>query len=72
MVNIALLPLRIQSKVEDILVNHMEVAGLNKGSNGYKVDAIIYNDNGDYVLLNKAEELQIKTIPLSKFNQMIL
>ena len=71
-VNIALLPLRIQSKVEDILVNHMEVAGLNKGSNGYKVDAIIYNDNGDYVLLNKAEELQIKTIPLSKFNQMIL
>ena len=71
-VNIALLPTRIQSKVEDILVNCMEVAGLNKGSNGYKVDAIIYADDGDYVLLKKAEELQIKTIPLSKFNQMIL
>jgi hypothetical protein len=71
-VNIALLPLSAQSKVEEILVHHMEVAGLNKGSNGYKVDLIIYADNGDYVLLKKAEELQIKTIPLSKFNQMIL
>jgi DNA polymerase III epsilon subunit-like protein len=71
-VNIALLPLTVQSKVEDILVHHMEVAGLNKGSNGYKVDMIIYSDDGDYVLLKKAEELQIKTIPLSKFNQMIL
>ena len=71
-VNIALLPMRIQSKVEDILVNLMEVARINKGSNGYKVDIIIHADDGDYVLLKKAEELQIETIPLSKFNQMIL
>jgi DNA polymerase III epsilon subunit-like protein len=71
-VNIALLPMRTQSKVEDILVNLMGVSGINKGSNGYKVNAIIYADDGDYVLLKKAEELQIKTIPLSKFNQMIL
>ncbi|CAM4388622.1 hypothetical protein BAMA_10625 [Bacillus manliponensis] len=71
-VNIALLPLSVQRKVEDILIHHMEVSRLNKGSNGYKVDAIIYADDGDYVLLKKAKELQIKTIPLSKFNQMIL
>ncbi|SDZ68622.1 BRCA1 C Terminus (BRCT) domain-containing protein [Evansella caseinilytica] len=71
-VNIALLPLSIQRKIEDILVNHMEVAGLNKGSNGYKVDVIVYADDGDYALLKKAEELHITTIPLSKFNQMIL
>ncbi|MBT2606402.1 hypothetical protein J7E55_25905 [Bacillus sp. ISL-53] len=71
-VNIALLPSRIQSKVEDILVKLIEVAGINKGTNGYKVDVIIYSDDGDYILLKKAEELQIKTIPLSKFNQMIL
>lgn len=37
-----------------------------------KEKVIIYADDGDYVLLKKAEELQIKTIPLSKFNQMIL
>lgn len=71
-INISLLPTRIQSRVEEILVNYMDVAGLNKGTNGYKVDAIIYNDDGDYILLKKAKELQIKTIPLSKFNQMIL
>jgi BRCT domain type II-containing protein len=71
-VNIALLPLRIQSKIEDILVNYMEVGGLNKGTNGYKVDVIIYTDDVDYVLLKKAKELQVKTIPLSKFNHMIL
>ncbi|WP_188455577.1 3'-5' exonuclease [Virgibacillus oceani] len=71
-INIALLPFRIQSKLEDILVNHMEVAGINKGSTGYKVDTIIYSDNGDYVLLKKAEELQISTIPLSEFNRMLL
>lgn len=71
-VNIALLPFKIQSKVEDILVNLMEVSGVNKGANGYKVDVIIYADGGDYVLLEKAKQLQIKTIPLSKFNQLIL
>ncbi|MGP4074135.1 BRCT domain-containing protein [Piscibacillus sp. B03] len=71
-VNVALLPLKIQNKVESILLNHMEVSRVNKGLNGYKVDVIIYSDNGDYVLLNKAEELQIDTIPLSQFNKMIL
>ncbi|BBN99608.1 BRCT domain-containing protein [Sporolactobacillus terrae] len=72
-VNIALLPNRIQAKVEEILISHMKVAGINKGSNGYRVDAIIYDDDGrNYVLLKKAKELQIKTIPLSKFNQLIL
>lgn len=70
--NIALLSRNIQSKVEKILTEHMEIGGLNKGSSGYKVDFVIYTDDGDYVLLKKAEELQIKTIPLSKFNQMIL
>lgn len=71
-VNIALLPIRVQSKVEDILMNHMEVAKINKGTNGYKVDLIIHSDNGDYTLVKKAKELEIETIPLSKFNQMIL
>lgn len=74
LVNIALLPTRIQNQVEQILVNHIEVAGLNKGSNGYKVDVIIYSDKGegDYSLLEKAKNLQIKTISLSKFNRMLL
>ncbi|WP_430053596.1 BRCT domain-containing protein [Priestia aryabhattai] len=71
-VNIALLSRGVQSRVEDILVNHMEVSKINKGTNGYKVDIIIYADDSDYVLLKKAEELQIKTIRLSKFNEMIL
>ncbi|MBT2253834.1 3'-5' exonuclease [Priestia megaterium] len=71
-VNIALLSRGTQSKVEDILVNLMEVSSINKGTNGYKVDVIIYAEDGDYVLLKKAEELQIKTIHLSKFNEMIL
>lgn len=71
-VNIALLSRGIQSKVEDILVNLMEVEGINKGTNGYKVDVIIHADDSDYALLKKAEELKIKTIPLSKFNEMIL
>jgi len=71
-INIALLPIRIQNKLEDILVNHIEVAGINKSSNGYKVDVIIHSDNGDYALLKKAEELQISTIPLSGFNRMLL
>ncbi|MGJ9460466.1 BRCT domain-containing protein [Oceanobacillus sp. CF4.6] len=71
-INIALLPIRIQNKLEDILMNHMEVAGVNKGSTGYRVDTIIYSDNCDYVLLKKAEELKINTIPLSEFNRMLL
>ncbi|WP_227004057.1 BRCT domain-containing protein [Salicibibacter halophilus] len=71
-VNIALLPFRIQTKVEDILVDHMEVAKINKGSNGYNVDIVIHSEGKDYVMLEKAKELKIKTIPLSKFNQMIL
>ncbi|WP_454844710.1 hypothetical protein [Priestia megaterium] len=50
----------------------MEVEGINKGTNGYKVDVIIHADDSDYGLLKKAEELQIETIPLSKFNEMIL
>lgn len=49
-VNIALLPFRAQSKVEDILVNHMGVSGLNKGTNGHKVDVIIHRDNREYEL----------------------
>lgn len=72
LVNIALLPFRIQKKVEDILINHMEVAGINKGTNGYKVDFIIHSDDREYVLLEKAKEMQIIAIPLSKFNRMIL
>jgi len=71
-VNIALLPVRTQSKVEDILISHMEVGKINKGTNGYKVDLIIHSDDGDYALLKKADELHIETMPLSKFNQMIL
>ncbi|MUK88213.1 hypothetical protein GMD78_07385 [Ornithinibacillus sp. L9] len=71
-VNIALLPFRIQKKVEDILINHMEVAGINRGTNGYKVDFIIHSDDREYVLLGKAKEMQIIAIPLSKFNRMIL
>ncbi|WP_077303149.1 3'-5' exonuclease [Virgibacillus pantothenticus] len=71
-VNIALLPVRMQNKVEDILMNHMEVAKINKGTNSDKVDLIIYSDEGDYTLVKKAKELQIESVPLSKFNQMIL
>ncbi|PFA94142.1 hypothetical protein CN383_26880 [Priestia megaterium] len=70
-INIALLRQRVQTKVADILTE-MEVKGLNKGSNGYKVDVIIYDDKGDYELLKKAEELNIQTMPLSTFNRMIL
>ncbi|WML56504.1 BRCT domain-containing protein [Neobacillus sp. PS2-9] len=70
-VNIACLPARVQSQVEEIL-SYMEVGGLSKGSNGYKVDLIIYSDNGDYMLLEKAKSMNIQTIPLSKFNKMIL
>ena len=70
-VNIALLRQRVQAKVEDILMD-MEVKGLNKGSNGHKVDIIIYDDKGDYALLEKAEELNIQTMPLSMFNRLIL
>lgn len=71
-VNIALLKKRIQSKVEQILVNNVDSARINKGSNGFKVDAVIYDDEGDYVLVQKAKDLNVETIPLSKFNQMIL
>ncbi|ETE93551.1 TPA: BRCT domain-containing protein [Bacillus thuringiensis] len=71
-VNIACMPTRIQSQVEQILLNDMEVRGINKGANGYKVDLIVYADGGDYVLLEKAEQMNIRTIPLSKFNKMIL
>ncbi|WP_243864140.1 3'-5' exonuclease [Alkalibacillus almallahensis] len=71
-VNIALLPIKIQSKLEDILINNMNVSKVNKSSNGYKVDLIIHADNGEYVLLEKAKELEVDTMPLSKFNQMIL
>ncbi|WP_346207714.1 BRCT domain-containing protein [Caldifermentibacillus hisashii] len=70
-VNIACMSNRIQKQVEEILLN-MEVGGLNKGSNGYKVDLIIYNDKGEYVLLEKAEQMNIPAISLSKFNKMIL
>ena len=71
-VNIALLPVRIQRRVEDILVHQIKVKKINKGTNGYKVDVIIHSDDGEYALVKKAEELQIETVPLSQFNQMIL
>lgn len=71
-INIALLPNRIQSKVQDILLNYMEVKQLYKSSNGYKVDIVIHTDNREYEFLKKAKELQIKTISLSEFNRMIL
>ncbi|MFE7083266.1 BRCT domain-containing protein [Priestia megaterium] len=71
-INIALLSHRIQTKVEDILINLMEVEEINKGATGSKVDVIIHTDDSNYALLKKAEELQIKTISLSKFNEMIL
>lgn len=70
-INIACMPYRIQSLVEDILTD-MKVGSLNKGSNGYKVDLIIHADEGDYVILEKAKQLNIQTLPLSKFNNMIL
>ncbi|OZU88630.1 hypothetical protein CIL03_10060 [Virgibacillus indicus] len=71
-INIALLPVRIQSKVEEILIRQIKVGKINKGTNGYKVDVIIHSDDGDYALVKKAEELLIETVPLSKFNRMIL
>ncbi|MBM4763112.1 hypothetical protein [Bacillus sp. B15-48] len=51
------------------MVNHIEVAKINKGTNGYKVDVITYSDDGDDVLVKKAEDMQVKTIPLSKVSQ---
>lgn len=72
LINIACLPRRIQGVVESILLKYMEIRGVNKGSNGYKVDIIIHLDDGDYVLLEKAKQLNIRTFPLSKFNSMIL
>ncbi|WP_322552768.1 3'-5' exonuclease [Priestia megaterium] len=71
-VNIALLPVRIQTKVEDILVNEVNVARINKGTNSINVDVIIFNDDGDYVLVKKAANSNVETIPLSKFNQMVV
>ncbi|MFP3727694.1 BRCT domain-containing protein [Priestia filamentosa] len=71
-VNIALLPVRIQTKVEDILVNEVNVARINKGTNSINVDVIIYNDDGDYGLVKKAANSNVETIPLSKFNQMVV
>ncbi|PKG26980.1 hypothetical protein CWS20_21280 [Cytobacillus horneckiae] len=53
-------------------MKHMEIRGVNKGSNGDNVYIIIHLDDGDYVLLEKAKQLNIRTIPLSKFNSMIL
>lgn len=71
-VNIALLPFKVQSKLELILTEHIEVSSINKGTNGFKVDVIIHSDHGEYALLKKAEELNIRTLPLSKFNQLLL
>ncbi|WP_433957629.1 hypothetical protein [Cytobacillus horneckiae] len=71
LINIACLPIRIQGEVESILLKYMEIRGVNKGSNGFKVDLIIHSVDGDYVLLEKAKQLNIRTIPLSKFNSMI-
>src|SRR5699024_11101711 len=71
-VNIALIPIRTQSKVEDIMISNMEVGKINKETNGNKVDLIIHSDDSDYAVLKKADELHIETMPLSKFNQMIL
>lgn len=70
-INIACMSTRVQSQLEEILLK-MEVGGLNKGSNGYKVDLIIYADQGDYILLEKAKKMNIQTIALSKFNKLIL
>uniref|UniRef100_UPI00336D67F1 BRCT domain-containing protein n=1 Tax=Sutcliffiella sp. FSL R7-0096 TaxID=2921670 RepID=UPI00336D67F1 len=71
-INIALLPIRAQNRVEEILVQHLEVLGVNKGTNSTKADIIVYTDGNEYKLLKRAEELNIKTIPLSQFNRMIL
>lgn len=71
-VNIALLPIKTQEKVEDILMNYMDVSKVNKSSNGYKVDFIIHSNRREYELVRKAKELGVETIPLHKFNQMIL
>ncbi|WP_186673920.1 hypothetical protein [Sporosarcina sp. BP05] len=37
-----------------------------------KVDYMIYTDNGEYKLLEQAEELGIIVIPISRFNRMVL
>ena len=69
-VNIACLKLRVQSIVSELLEKMGATVVLS--SNGKKVDYMIYTDNGEYKLLEQSEELGIISIPLSRFNRMIL
>lgn len=69
-VNIACLKWRVQSIVSELLEKMGATVVL--GSNGKKVDYMIYTDKGEYKLLEQSEELGIIAIPASNFNRMLL
>ncbi len=69
-VNIACLKLRVQSIVRELL--EKMGATVVASSNARIVDYMIYTDNGEYKLLDQAQDLKIKTIPVSRFNRMVL
>lgn len=68
--NVACLKWRVQSIIGELLEKMGATIVLS--SNGKNVDYMIYTDNGEYRLLEQAEELGIIAIPVSKFNRMVL
>lgn len=69
-VNIACLKLRVQRIVSGLL--EKMGATVVASPSAKKVDYMIYTDNGEYKLLKQAVELGIITIPVSRFNRMVL
>ncbi|MEE1130991.1 MAG: BRCT domain-containing protein [Caryophanon sp.] len=69
-VNIACLKLRVQKIVKELLEEMGATVVVSPSAKN--VDYMIYTDNGEYKLLEKSEDLDIITIPLSKFNRMVL
>ncbi|PIC56577.1 hypothetical protein CSV80_12465 [Sporosarcina sp. P12(2017)] len=69
-VNVACLKASVQKRVIKILEDMG--ASVNKSPSGKNVDYMIYTDDGDYVMLKRAEEFNIKLIAASSFNRMLL
>lgn len=69
-VNIACLKWRVQSVIGELLEKMGATIVLS--SNGKNVDYMIYTDNGEYKLLEQSKELGIISIPVSRFNRMVL
>lgn len=69
-VNIACLKWRVQGIVSDLLGKMGAIVVASPSAK--KVDYMIYTDNGEYKLLEQSEELGIISIPVSRFNRMVL